>query len=170
MKWFECLEPVRLNIHILITSYLEIDSMPKSLKLSALSFSLISALSIQACQSTAHSNVPLLNTYWKLITLENKLVVVPEGEKEPHLQLKNNDQVKGFTGCNQFSGTYQQNKNNLAFSNIASTRKMCVQHTKQEQKFLTILNETERYKVIDSHMKVFNSENQEVAEFKAVYF
>jgi heat shock protein HslJ len=49
-------------------------------------------------------DVTLTNTYWKLIELNGAAVSPGEG-KELHMILRGADQVGGYAGCNQFTGS-----------------------------------------------------------------
>ena len=58
------------------------------------------------------------------------------------------DRVYGNAGCNHWFATYQRNGQQIRFSNIGSTRKMCPELImKQEQHFLELLSQVERWDV-----------------------
>ncbi|MGB0864776.1 MAG: META domain-containing protein, partial [Saprospiraceae bacterium] len=51
--------------------------------------------------------------------------------------------VSGFSGCNNFFGSYKVDGNNISFSQMASTRKLCRGPVnKLEQDMLSVLNNT----------------------------
>ncbi len=53
---------------------------------------------------TMKPDVTLTNTYWKLVEL-NGAAVLPGEDKELHMILSGDDQVGGYAGCNQFTGS-----------------------------------------------------------------
>lgn len=58
------------------------------------------------------------------------------------------DRAYGNAGCNHWFANYRLDGNQLRFSDIGSTRKMCAEHImKQEQHFLELLAKIERWDV-----------------------
>lgn len=58
------------------------------------------------------------------------------------------DRAYGNAGCNHWFASYQLDGQTLRFSEIGSTRKMCAEHImKQEQHFLELLSQIERWDV-----------------------
>jgi heat shock protein HslJ len=58
------------------------------------------------------------------------------------------DRAYGNAGCNHWFASYQLDGQKLRFSDIGSTRKMCAEHImKQEQHFLELLSQIERWDV-----------------------
>lgn len=58
------------------------------------------------------------------------------------------DRVYGNAGCNHWFATYERDGQQIRFSNIGSTRKMCSELImKQEHHFLDLLSQVERWDV-----------------------
>lgn len=58
------------------------------------------------------------------------------------------DRAYGNAGCNHWFASYQLDGQKLRFSEIGSTRKQCAEHLmKQEQHFLELLSQIERWDV-----------------------
>jgi heat shock protein HslJ len=58
------------------------------------------------------------------------------------------DRAYGNAGCNHWFANYQLNDQQIRFSEVGSTRKMCAEHImKQEQQFLELLSQVERWDV-----------------------
>jgi len=74
------------------------------------------------------------------------------------------DTVYGFSGCNNFSGKYQQQANQLSIKPLASTRKMCATGNKEEQRFLENLQNAERAEVNGNKLQLFRN-NRVVLQF-----
>ncbi|MCQ4301228.1 META domain-containing protein [Pseudomonas songnenensis] len=54
----------------------------------------------------------------------------------------------GNAGCNHWFGSYEQNGQQIRFSNLGSTRKLCPEEImEQEHAFLDLLNRVERWDV-----------------------
>ncbi|WP_417547492.1 META domain-containing protein [Marinobacter segnicrescens] len=113
---------------------------------------------------------PLLNTYWKLVSLEEPGVTVIEGHREPHLVLHQEGQrLAGSTGCNNLSGRYQLDDDQLRFRNLVTTLIACREVMQQEALFLKALKDTVSW-TVDGDVLVFRDERgAKVAEFLAVY-
>ncbi|MFV0679181.1 META domain-containing protein [Ottowia sp.] len=81
--------------------------------------------------SGAIASAPLLNTYWRILSLEGQPVVVRGNQREPHLVLADDDRqpprARVYAGCNQISGGYTVNGTELTFARaMMSTKKACV--------------------------------------------
>ena len=112
-------------------------------------------------------NVSLVNTYWKLVKLNDKPVQTGLDEKELFIQLlEEESRVSGYSGCNNFSGGYELEKDSIKFGMLMSTKKMCIDAMAQEQEFLAALSETVRYAIEGKKLFLYNSEGQVVADFK----
>ncbi|TYB74891.1 MULTISPECIES: META domain-containing protein [Bizionia] len=67
--------------------------------------------------------------------------------------------VAGFSGCNQFSGSYSSTDSGLEFGLLASTRKMCRPEANTiEQSVLKALNETSRFSEENGVISFYNEE------------
>jgi putative lipoprotein len=91
----------------------------------------------------------LANTYWKLISLnETDVTMAEEQTREAFLQLRDdNKSVKGFAGCNAFTGSYSVNGNDLSVGPLAATRKACPAGMNTETEFLQVLEEAAYYSI-----------------------
>lgn len=89
----------------------------------------------------------LSDTSWQVTGVNNgsqALVSVALGTTLT-LDFSLDGQVSGNSGCNQYSGSYTQEGNNLSVSTLASTRMMCVEPEgvmDQEQQFQTALQQS----------------------------
>ena len=112
-------------------------------------------------------NVSLENTYWKLVKLNEKPVQTGPDEKELFIQLlEEESRINGYSGCNNFSGGYELEKDKIKFGMLMSTKKMCMGAMDQEQKFLKALSETVRYAIEGEKLYLYNREDKVVAVFK----
>ncbi len=111
----------------------------------------------------------LQNTYWKLISLNGTAVELREGQREPHLILKQGDRVQGFSGCNQFMGQFDQQGSRLHFGPIAGTMRACVPSINYERRFLHLLQGDVDWSIDGEQLKLSNPGNNLRATFKAVY-
>ena len=130
---------------------------------------LIVLLSSFGCaQETIKPDVTLTNTYWKLVEL-NGAAVEPGDGKELHMILRGEDQVGGYAGCNQFTGSVTVTGDGLAFGPIASTRRMCAAGMQQEDSFLQALEQASRYAIDGEDLAVENANGRVTMRFAAVY-
>ena len=116
-------------------------------------------------------DVSLENTYWKALKLNGEKIVTPEGARELHLQLKPDNQIRGFAGCNNFMGQYIAKEFGLRFSKVATTMMMCQdQGNALEQSMHQVLQDTFEYQIKGESLTLFNELKQPIGVFKAVYF
>jgi len=111
----------------------------------------------------------LLDTYWKLLELPEAPVVTPEGMREAHFILASSEsRTHGFSGCNNFFGSYKNDNDSLSFSALGSSRMACAKGMDTEQAFLKALGETTRVTINGQFMELY-SEGRLLARFEAVY-
>ncbi len=113
-------------------------------------------------------NVPLLNTYWKLTEL-NGGPVKPGEDRELHMILKATDQVSGYAGCNQFTGSATATDTTIALGPLAATRRMCESVMDQEMEFLQALENANRYVIEREEMTISDAHGGLIMRFAAVY-
>ncbi len=123
---------------------------------------------------------PLKNTYWKLVELEGQhLSDNPlwragqqqggSSERELHFIIKaDSNTLKGFGGCNDFSGPVAADNSRISMGPFRSTRKACP-NLKIEQSFMDIISKAEHYKIKGESLELF-SQGQSIAKFIAIYF
>lgn len=91
---------------------------------------LVSMVSRPKTSETTPASTPdasLTNTYWKLIEVSGEPASLGAGQKELNMILVGEgSRVKGFAGCNRFSGGYTIKEDRIQFSQMASTRMACV--------------------------------------------
>ncbi|GAA0695020.1 YbaY family lipoprotein [Marinobacterium maritimum] len=112
----------------------------------------------------------LQNTYWKLVSLNGATIELREGQREPHLILKQGDRVQGFSGCNQFMGQFSQQDSSLHFGPIAGTMRACVPSIDYEHRFLQLLQGSVNWSIDGEQLKLNNPDQGLKATFKAIYF
>ncbi len=113
-------------------------------------------------------DVALTNTYWRLIELNGAAVGPGEG-KELHMILRGGDQVGGYAGCNQFTGSMSVTDDGLSVGPIASTRRMCQGVMEQESAFLQALETAQRYSISGEDLAIENANGEVTMRFVAVY-
>ena len=121
-----------------------------------------------AAAESSKPDVPLTNTYWKLVQLNGAAVEPGEG-KELHMILRGADQVGGYAGCNQFRGSVTVTDDAVSFGPIASTRRMCADGMQQEDAFLQALENAQRYAISGESLAIENAGGEVTMRFVAVY-
>jgi len=122
----------------------------------------------ETVEDESKPDVPLTNTYWKLVALNGGAVQPGEG-KELHMILKGDDRVSGYSGCNQFMGSVVVNGDGLSFGPIAGTRRMCEGSMDQENAFLQALESAYRFSISGEDLAVENANGEIAMRFVAVY-
>jgi len=119
------------------------------------------------CAPTDHAD--LRDTYWKLIELDGKPVVTPEGMREAHIILATEgSRTHGHAGCNNFFGSYEAEEEKLTFSALGSTMMACPEGMDTEQAFLKALGKTTRYE-ISGQFLILYADDHPLARLEAVY-
>ncbi|QLQ05518.1 MAG: META domain-containing protein [Anaerolineae bacterium] len=75
-------------------------------------------------------------------------------------------QVNGSAGCNNYMGSYQVDGNQLTFSPLASTKRMCAEGVMAvEQAFLAALEKTASYEIHDAQLVLLAADGQTLLTF-----
>ncbi len=116
---------------------------------------------------------PITEKYWKLVTLEGQKVrMAPNQERETHFILKTDqNQIRGFAGCNTFNGTYTLEKGQrIRFSPLAATLKACPDVDVNESEFFQVFELADNYSINGDTLSLNVGRRAPLAVFEAVYF
>ena len=121
-------------------------------------FLLILVLSLASKSCNESKEQITLNNNWKVTSMQN----TSSFEKNPTIQFDEKEKrISGFSGCNNYFGTYSIEKNNLSFSQMGSTRKMCLDMT-VENTFMNNLRNVTHYKIEKGKLFLFNDKNVQI--------
>jgi heat shock protein HslJ/dienelactone hydrolase len=121
----------------------------------------------ETCKSSA-VETPLVNTYWKLIELDGEAVETHADQPEVHLILEGEDeQIRGFAGCNRFFGDYEVDGSRLSIGHLASTMSACP-YLDEEVAFFGALENVVEYEIVGESLELRDSSGARV-RFRAVY-
>ena len=122
-------------------------------------------------QKMAAADAPLQNTYWKLMKISGREAEIGADDKEVFMVLTlEENRVRGFAGCNTFTGSYTTDKNRLSFAeNMAVTMRACMQGMEQEQEFLQTLGRTAKFGIAGERLTLLDESDQPLAEFESRY-
>ena len=110
----------------------------------------------------------LVNTYWKLVGLNGKDVMVSDKQREPHLVFAADNRVAGSDGCNRIAGDYTLDGNKITLGQMIGTRMACLDNADQAQAFNTALGNIGSYQIQGSVLDLLDSSGAPVARFVAV--
>jgi heat shock protein HslJ len=80
----------------------------------------------------------------------------------------NIEKVSGNTGCNSTAGSYELNGDNIAFKQMATTRRACIGNGSDvELNFMETIAETKKWKLTETEL-ILSSGTSVVGKFKAV--
>ena len=106
---------------------------------------------------------------WRLVELFGAAVTPADTvEQVPNIHFDPKTQrVYGYTGCNQFTGSYSvEPGNRLLLSQLASTRRACIGPDLEPQ-FLRALNSVDRFEVRDRGLSLMQADGTVSARFRA---
>ena len=125
----------------------------------------------ETCAQEAPATAGLLDTRWRLVEIDGQPVSMVEGQREPYLQLSGEgNRVRGFGGCNAFSGAFEQGSDGFRFLGLASTRKACpTEAMAQEARFLKALHATASRRIVGDSLQLRDAGGTVRARFEALY-
>jgi len=117
----------------------------------------VQAMPGETCNEGAAVTNGLGNTRWRPIRIVDRTVVVPQGQREPWIELDPRSmRVTGSGGCNRISGSYQSDERTLRFGPLATTKMACID-MEAETAFLRALERTRRYRVRGRTLDLFDA-------------
>lgn len=119
--------------------------------------------------SAQTADVSLTETYWKLTEIDGQPAALGAGERELHMVLTSEgNHVRGFSGCNRFTGSYEQNESQLRFKPLAATRMACREGIEQEQRFLDALGSVMRFSIRGDSLTFYTGDERLILRFHAI--
>jgi copper homeostasis protein (lipoprotein) len=100
----------------------------------------------------------IFEVYWRLIEINEKPVTSIQTNREPHLILNViSNRASGNGGCNSFFGNYQfKDRNQLTFSQLASTKMACTNGMDIENEMFKSFDEVKSFQLIENRMILLN--------------
>ncbi len=121
-------------------------------------------------KASSTTDASLTDTYWKLTEINEQPVLPGAEKKELHMVLTSEgNNVRGFSGCNRFMGSYKEENNTIQFGPLAGTMMACVGGMEQEYSFLKALESSEHFSISGEELMFYNSGDQLILRFKSVY-
>ena len=111
----------------------------------------------------------LLNTYCKLTGINVQEVLLVEGYRDRLMVLTLEERVRGYSGCNRFSGSFFLDQDRLEFDELMSTRMACARGMQEEARFLAELGGVTWFRVVGEHLTLLDIERRPVLTFESVY-
>ncbi|PSW75222.1 hypothetical protein C9J41_00805 [Photobacterium sp. GB-50] len=112
-------------------------------------------------------NTPLVGHKWDLVTLEGETVKPGAGGNVAFIQFDmDNKSAHGFSGCNNFQGSFETSNGTLTMGPAAATRKMCMDGMELEKSFLETMPSFASYVIVDNVLTVKDKQGNQVATFK----
>ena len=123
----------------------------------------------QACSGPSPT-AELENTYWKLMTLDEKPVETPAGAREIHFVLNHASlRLSGFSGCNGITGTYRLDGDKISFTGIAATLMACTNGMEIERQIHEMFPRVTGWKISGETLQLTDANGTPVATFESRY-
>jgi putative lipoprotein len=111
----------------------------------------------------------LTDSYWRLTEIDGEPAILGAGQRELHMVLTSaGNHVRGFSGCNRFTGDYERKESQLRFKPLAATRMACLEGMEQEQRFLGLLGGVVRFTISGDSMALYSGDGRLILRFEAV--
>ena len=109
----------------------------------------------------------LLDTYWKLIRLEDEDLTAASG-REPHLVLRGEGRFKAYDGCNRILGSFSAIKERMKFSDAVSTKMVCPDPAPAAGRFAALLERIATYRIDGRQLDLQGEDGRTLLRFEAV--
>ena len=111
--------------------------------------------------------VPLVDTYWKLVGLADLKAVDQPGAREPHVIFHAAGSVTGSDGCNSFRGGYALSQESLKVGVQVVTLASCAFPDRLDRRFREALVITGAWKIADGVLTLLDDQGATLARFEA---
>ena len=112
----------------------------------------------------------LRDTYWKITRLGGEPVLVPEGRREPHLQLRSAEsRLTGFDGCNNFTGVYSVEEDRITLGPVAGTLMACLPGMNYEGRIPRSFDQVRRWRIRGEHLELLAEDGAIVMRLESRY-
>jgi copper homeostasis protein (lipoprotein) len=120
-------------------------------------------------EEPTQSTATLVNTYWRLGKVGERVVTTPQGAQDIYFVMQSDNQrVAGFSGCNRMMGAYVLNGSQIKFDQMASTRMACLgDGMKIEEQFLAIFPLVSRWEISGQTLRLLDADGKALATFQA---
>jgi len=129
------------------------------------SFILIGLLFLVSCSSSKVQNNSgsLTSSQWSLVSISGKTIDAASlNSKIPFVVFTPDNGFKGYTGCNEFVGTYKYEEGKLSLDQGMITKMFCADSPETE--FLSAIRQTTGYKISGKELMLYNG-TTEVLKF-----
>lgn len=109
----------------------------------------------------------LENTYWRLTLIDSTHVQRAPDQREPHLVFREDDRLAGSDGCNRLVGSYAVDGMSINLSGLATTRMACPEGMAQAERFRSVLEEVDRYRIVGRHLEMLDAAERLRLRFEA---
>ncbi len=117
----------------------------------------------------AKGKVPLVNTYWKLLAIEDSPVLVRPGQRESHMRLiEGSDRFIGQGICNRVGGTFKLAGRKLSFEATVNMPSPCWADGPPETALTDALSGTVRFEIAGQDLYLIDAEGVRRAHFQAL--
>ncbi|SNT37116.1 META domain-containing protein [Antarctobacter heliothermus] len=119
------------------------------------------------------ADAALLNTYWRLDTLDGETFPMQATQREPHMVLEASESgaYRAMIGCNRMRGAYTLDGGALTFSPAAATMMACPEPLDAlEHRFGEVMADVTGYAIEAETLVLRNADGDHLAIFTAVYF
>lgn len=121
----------------------------------------------EAPAAPAVTETVLVGPHWDLMTLAGENVKAGDNGELAFISFNDDKSVHGFSGCNNFQGSFEATTDSVKMGPAASTRKMCAEGVELEQAFLTVLPNFSNFVIVEDVLSMKDSQGKVIATFKA---
>lgn len=115
-------------------------------------------------QSTSQSELRIAGPWaWKNVEYSNGSGESASDSQQFILAFEDDNRFSSTTDCNNVSGSYTLDGNNLKFENMLSTQMYC--EDSQETTYIQVLGDTKSYEINGNLLKLFLNTDNGVANF-----
>ena len=140
------------------------------MKLSNKSLALLCAglVATAGCEGESEMQVPLEDTYWRLVRVDGQNVDDGIAFEEPHLVFDGSENVVGGSGgCNLVSARYTTDGDRLELDDIVSTLRLCQEGMEIENVFLEALQIAARWEIDGDELEISDVMGEFLMRFEA---
>lgn len=117
--------------------------------------------------TTATGSSVLIDTYWRLISVDQTEIAPSPHQREAHLIFNVDNRVGGSDGCNTLGGTYTIENDTLKFGDLTATTVACEEAGNTADAFNSALKRVNSFVIQGDQLELRDETGQVLAKFQA---
>lgn len=113
------------------------------------------------------SNAQIENIHWILVRLRDRAILPDIGNSQVYIRLlPQGNMMEGFGGCNRVRGHYEMGGEDIRFTSLTRTRKVCPERMEKEEAFIKALEMATKWNIAGESLELRSNSGEVLGRFE----